>query len=638
MNKSDEKQFKPYIPADKILPEFTALSTIIGVFVVVIFGAANAYLGLKVGMTISASIPSSVIAIGIIRGVMHKNSILESNIVQTLGSIGVSIASAIVFVVPAMYMWAEEWHEPFPSFLKLFFISITGGFLGIIFMIPLRKALIVKEHETLPYPEGTACAEVLLAGEQGGASAAPVFKGFGIAAGFKLISDGLQLFPTTVSMSTNKFGLPGGGIASNILPALIGVGYICGYKISAVLLTGSALGWLVILPLLAFFGGDSVIYPGTVPINQMAPSDLWGNYLRYIGAGAVAMGGIISLAKSLPMIYSTFKKSFKSFGQKTEQIRTDQDISPIMMISIFIIMFLIIWALPVLKINLLGTVLIVIFGFLFATVSSRAVGLVGVSNSPTSGMIIAALLVITLIFKQTGIVGHEGMMTVITIGAIICVIISIAGDTSQDLKTGYLVGATPKKQQLSEMVGVVVMAAVIGFIMYLFYMAWGFGGINLPAPQATLLKLIVEGIMSGNLPWTLFLIGAFIAIIIELLGLPTLVFAVGLYLPIEVNMGVFIGGVIKLIFEKTKRSEDTKIKGVLYCSGLIAGEGIIGVLLAGFAAIPFKGGTFADFIDISSFLNFGVVGSLIGLAFLIFTIFWASKSDKKVENEEKTRV
>lgn len=634
MKPEKQTEFKPYIPADKVIPEFTVLSAVIGAFVALIFGAANAYLALKIGMTISASIPAAVISMGIIRGVLHKNSILENNIVQTIGSIGVSIATGIAFVMPALYMCSNDWGTSPPGIIYMFFISLIGGMLGMIFMVPLRKALIVKEHETLPYPEGTACAEVLMAGEKGGADSKPVFVGIGVAAGLKFVSDGIGLYPSSISLEANKFGLPNGEIGASILPALIGVGYICGFKISAFLFSGSVLGWLVLMPLIGFFGGDQVIYPGSAPINQMSPTDLWSNYIRYIGAGAVAVGGLISLIKALPIISQTFKKLFKNFGQKSESIRTDRDISSLTITIIFACMFLLMILVPDMNLGILGAVLVILFGFLFSTVSSRAVGLVGSSNSPTSGMVIASVLLISIIFKQLGFVGKEAIISIITVAAIVCEIISVSGDTSQDLKTGFLVGATPKKQQLSEIIGIVVSALSVGFIMFLFYRAWGFGNINLPAPQASLIKIIVEGVMSGNLPWALVFIGGFIAIMAEIIGIPVLPFAVGLYLPFEVNATVFVGGVVRLIFDKLNSKKLDSTKGTLYCSGLIAGEGIVGVLLAGFAIIPFNGGTLADAVNISEKFNFGVVGSIVGLLLIILSIFWFSKANKANTNEK----
>ena len=451
MNKKDE--FKPYIPADRVMPELTVTSIIMGVLLAVIFGAANAYLGLRVGMTVSASIPAAVISMGVIRIIMRKNSILESNIVQTIGSAGESLAAGAIFTMPALFLWAEEGLCSMPSLVEITLIALCGGVLGVLFMVPLRNALIVKEHQTLLYPEGTACADVLLAGEEGGANASTVFSGMGLAAVFKFIVDGLKVIPADVSAAFKSFK---GEIGMEVYPALLGVGYIVGPKIASYMFVGSVFGWLVIIPLICLFGPDTWLYPaeaGTTIAQLYAgggAAAIWSTYVKYIGAGAIATGGIISLIKSLPLIVRTFSDSMKSVkgGKNTSTARTAQDL-PMQFILVGIVaMVVIIWAVPAIPVTLLGAALIVIFGFFFATVSSRMVGLVGSSNNPVSGMAIATLLIATMAIKGSGKTGIDGMTAAIAIGSVICIIAAIAGDTSQDLKTGYLLGATPKKQQI----------------------------------------------------------------------------------------------------------------------------------------------------------------------------------------------
>ncbi|KEZ87011.1 peptide transporter [Clostridium sulfidigenes] len=630
-----EDSFKPFISAEKVVPEFTLTSIILGILLAVLFGGANAYLGLRVGMTVSASIPAAVISMGVIRVILRKDSILENNIVQTIGSAGESLAAGAIFTLPALFMWASEWGTEAPSLLEIGIIALCGGILGVLFMVPLRKALIVEEHGVLPYPEGTACAEVLLAGEQGGAKSSTVFAGLGIAALYKFIADGLKLFPSEVHYELT--GYKGSGVGIDVLPALAGVGYICGPKISAYMLSGGIVAWFVLMPLISLFGGDAVIYPGADPISAMDSFTIWSKYIRYIGAGAVAMGGILSLVKSLPLIVKTFRQAMKSYGRSNtiSDLRTEQDLPMKGILAACLIIIILMWLVPVIPVNLVGAIIIVVFGFFFATVSSRMVGLVGSSNNPVSGMAIGTLLFATIILKATGTIGQEGMTAAIAIGSIICIIAAIAGDTSQDLKTGYIIGATPKKQQIGELIGVLVSAIAIGGVLYLLNKAWGYGSTELPAPQATLMKMVVEGVMEGNLPWALVFAGAGIAIVIEILGIPVLPFAVGLYLPIHLSTPIMAGGLVRLYFDKKKNvSEEERGQvvenGILYTSGLIAGEGLVGILLAVFAIIPIGASTLGDVINISETISLGNIGGLIFFLFLIFTIFKFSASKKKI--------
>ena len=630
MNKKDE--FKPYIPADRVMPELTVTSIIMGVLLAVIFGAANAYLGLRVGMTVSASIPAAVISMGVIRIIMRKNSILESNMVQTIGSAGESLAAGAIFTMPALFLWAEEGLCSMPSLVEITLIALCGGVLGVLFMVPLRNALIVKEHQTLLYPEGTACADVLLAGEEGGANASTVFSGMGLAAVFKFIVDGLKVIPADVSAAFKSFK---GEIGMEVYPALLGVGYIVGPKIASYMFVGSVFGWLVIIPLICLFGPDTWLYPaeaGTTIAQLYAgggASAIWSTYVKYIGAGAIATGGIISLIKSLPLIVKTFSDSMKSVkgGKNTSTARTAQDL-PMQFILIGIVaMVVIIWAVPAIPVTLLGAALIVIFGFFFATVSSRMVGLVGSSNNPVSGMAIATLLIATMAIKGSGKTGIDGMTAAIAIGSVICIIAAIAGDTSQDLKTGYLLGATPKKQQIGELIGVLASGLAIGGVLYLLNAAWGYGRAEVPAPQATLMKMIVEGIMGGNLPWNLVFVGVFLALGLEILRIPVMPFAIGLYLPIYLNATIMIGGVVRMVMdarknvdEKTKEQQSTD--GTLYCAGMIAGEGLVGILLAIFAVFGIN-------TSIGESVNFGNIGGVILMVLMIASLLYFSLKKKK---------
>lgn len=636
---NEKNEFKPYIPAEKVTPEFTVTSLVMGVILAIVFGAANAYLGLRVGMTVSASIPAAVISMGVIRVIMKKNSILESNIVQTVGSAGESLAAGAIFTLPALFLWAAEGKMDKPSIIEITIIALLGGTLGVLFMVPLRNALIVKEHGVLPYPEGTACAEVLLAGEEGGANASTVFAGLGIAAGFKFIIDGLKLVPSEVSLRVKGFA---GEIGTQIYPAVMSVGFICGPRISSYMFAGGLVSWLVLIPAIVLFGTDLTLYPGTAPIGEMfatgGASAIWGSYIRYIGAGALAAGGIISLLKSLPLIVRTFRDALKSMkgSQGTGNSRTEQDLSMKVILILIAILTLLVWLVPVIPVTLVGAIIIVIFGFFFATVSSRMVGLVGSSNNPVSGMAIATLLSATIILKVTGDTGAHGMQGAIAIGSIICIVAAIAGDTSQDLKTGYLLGATPKKQQIGELIGVVASAFAIGGVLYLLDAAWRFGSEQLGAPQAMLMKMIIEGVMDNNLPWALVFIGVFLAIAVEVVGIPVLPFAIGVYLPVQLNACIMVGGLIRLAIEKMNKEQKEKESmisdGILYCSGMIAGEGLVGILLALFAVFGLD-----KAIDLSGKLNLptGVadVASLIVFALIILTVLKFSVWRKKKESK-----
>ncbi len=631
---NNKKEFKPYIPAYKVVPEFTVTALLIGILLSIVFGAANAYLGLLVGMTVSASIPAAVISMGIIRVVLRKDSILENNMVQTIGSAGESVAAGAIFTLPALFLWAGEGKIEYPSILTIFLIALFGGVLGVCFMVPLRQALIVEEHGTLPFPEGTACAEVLLAGEEGGTKAGTVFAGLGIAALYKFLADGTQLFPSEIGYAFKNY--KGSQVGMQVLPALAGVGYICGPKISSYMFAGGTLSWFVLMPLIALFGGDATIFPASVTVNELltmpdgGPSALWSNYIKYIGAGAVATGGIISLIKSLPLIIRTFRQAMASMTKKAgkhTELRTEQDLPIPVLIIVALVIAVLIWLIPTFPVNPIGAVIIVIFGFFFATVSSRMVGLIGSSNNPVSGMTIATLLFATVILKVTGTTGITGMVGAISIGGIICIVAAIAGDASQDLKTGFIVGATPKKQQIGEIIGVVASSAAIGFVLYLLNEAWGYGTEKIPAAQATMMKMLVEGIMNGELPWAMILIGVFVAIVVEILQMPVMPFAVGMYLPFSLSAGIMAGGVVRILVEKKKGTEKEKKartdRGLLFTSGMIAGEGIVGILLAIFAVVK---------IDSKIILPFQLpqIGSLVlYIALLVLLYFVCMKADKE---------
>lgn len=630
---NENTEFKPYIPAEKVTPELTVTSVIMGCILAVIFGAANAYLGLRVGMTVSASIPAAVISMGVIRVILRRNSILESNMVQTIGSAGESLAAGAIFTMPALFLWAEEGKIDMPGYLEITLIALFGGILGVLFMIPLRKALIVEEHGTLPYPEGMACAEVLLAGEEGGSNASTVFAGMGLGAAFKFIVDGLKVVPSDIVTPDIK-GYAG-QIGVEIYPALIGVGYICGPSISSYMFAGGIIAWLVLIPAVVFFGGsiDFATLGNTGLAGQTiaevyaanGASAIWSNVIKYVGAGAIATGGVISLLKSLPLIIKTFAGAMKSLKNTSggTNVRTDRDLKMPVVLGIILIVIILIWLVPSVPVSLLGAFLIAIFGFFFATVSSRMVGLIGSSNNPVSGMAIATLLISTFVLKATGNTGMAGMTGAIAIGSIICVIAAIAGDTSQDLKTGFIVGATPAKQQVGELIGVVASGFAIAGVMSLLNKAWGFGSAEIPAPQATLMKMIVEGIMDAKLPWVLVFMGVFLALALEVLRVPVMPFAIGLYLPIYLSCGIMVGGVVRLFLDKKKEAEAKKKEmisnGTLYCAGMIAGEGLVGILMAVLAIVKVGDNSIGDIIG-GLFNLSGAAGNIVGLIVLALMI------------------
>jgi putative OPT family oligopeptide transporter len=620
--------------------EFTWLSVILGVVIGIVFAAANAYLGLKVGMTISASIPAAVISMGIIRGILKRNSILENNIVQTIGSSGEAIAAGVIFTIPAFFIWHID-----ISLFKIFILSLIGGSLGILFMIPLRRYLIVREHKNLPYPEGTACAEVLKAGEEGGVKAKTVFWGLGLGAFYKLLVDkkGFGLWNESPGWDLSFFKKA--YIGFDALPALLGVGFIIGPRIASYMLVGGILGWLVLIPLIAIVGADLLkpLSPSTeLLISQMSPSQIWNFYIRYIGAGAVACGGIISLIKAFPTIIESFKMGIKEikFGKNSKGSsdgkngipRTEKDLSMKFVLYMTIGIIILISILPQIPVKLIGAIFITIFSFFFVTVSSRLVGLVGSSSNPASGMTIATLLGTSLIFLSLGWTDTSGMIAAMTVGAVVCIAICSAGDISQDLKTGYLVGATPYYQQISEFIGLIAAALFIGLTLNILKPDILSG--ELLAPQANLMAMVVQGVLRQELPWAFVLCGIFAALIVEILGIQSLPFAVGLYLPLSLSTPIMMGALVKAFVEgKSEEANKNKVeKGILFGSGLIAGEGLVGILLALMVTLSTSCGmTFLEK------LNIGNEGAWMGsvsnvISFMIYVVlafyfFYYSRKD-----------
>ena len=648
MNNVNSTVHKPYVPASIVQRDFNIKTVLLGIILGALFGSANAYLGLKVGLTISTAIPLAVISVAILKllkPVFGPSTILECNISQTTGSASSSLASGIIFTVPALYIWVSELNldkSQEPSLLQLTLLAACGGVLGVLFMIPLRRFLIVKEHQYLPYPEGTASAEVLIAASEGGSSAKSIFMGLGIGAFFKGLISLLYLWPSKIKIPIpflNK-----GLIGIKTYPALLGVGYILGRRIASIMVGGGIVSWLVIIPFIAWKFGDQAIAPrvldylqskgveGVSLINQLTPDQIWEGYIRIIGAGAVAAAGILTVIKSIPTMIQSLKigmKELRSSASALNQgkLRTEQDLSiKYVLVGVTLVMLAITFIPGIIGkdttilMRFSSSIAIIFFAFCFVTVSSRIVGLIGVSSNPTSGMAIVTILGAGLIFLILGWTDLSGKFTALTIGTIVCIAASIAGDISQDLKAGYLLGATPRKQQISEILGAIGSAFFVCLAVYYLGQAYGFGSEELAAPQATLMKTVLDGVLNANLNWLLVGIGAIFAVAAMFFKIPPLPFAVGMYLPLSTMTPVFIGGMLRHFIEKKygkdkKKVEKGKDEGILMGSGFIAGEGLMGVVIAIFAVIL---GRSPNFLEIHypekwmgmvvSSLVFGILG------------------------------
>jgi len=727
-------EFQPFIPPDQHPPELSFRALLLGSIFGIIFGAVTVYVGLRAGLTVAASIPISVLSISILRA-FGRASILENNIVQTTGNAGQSIASGVIFTLPALVFLGFEL-----EYARIFMLALIGGWLGVLFMIPLRRQLIVKEHGALPYPEGTACADVLIAGEKGGSLASRVFLGLGLGALYTLFQNDniFKAWPGTPEFQPDFGGsahiLKGASIKADATPEYLGVGYIIGPRVAGVIFAGGVFSWLVLMPLVYFFGKSlpNPVYPGTIPIAQMGPSQLWSTYIRPMGAGAVAAAGLITLLKTVPTIWNALTAGFKNMrggdAEAAKPIRTENDLSMTVVLlgslALVVITFLFLQFKPVpgayvgWAANLAASLLVVVFGFLFVTVSSRIVGLVGSSASPVSGMTIATLMATAAIFLVQGWTAPAFGALAITIGGVVCIAASNSGDTSQDLKTGYIVGSTPWKQQVALMIGVVVSTVIIGFTLnvmnngleqfraapqpwdlnathpgvaiqtsshlpekfpviaadkstsehtkteytvlnavgsaeladgkYLYSpetgrieVQWiqGIGSEKAAAPQARLMATVINGILSRKLPWGLVMVGVFLVIAVELLGIRSLSFAVGAYLSIGTTLAIFCGGVVRWLVEQAAAREgevdeaESEISpGSLYASGLIAAGGIVGLLgvaLKGYETTVGKG----DILNFPhTFLdNMGV--SVIAFLLLAYSLYYFARKPLKKPSE-----
>ncbi|PYR15870.1 MAG: oligopeptide transporter, OPT family [Acidobacteria bacterium] len=642
--------FQPYVSPTESPAEFTAKAILIGVLFGLLFGASTVYLGLRAGLTVSASIPIAVLAISVLKK-LGGSTILENNIVQTIGSAGESVAGGVVFTIPALIFLTPDGPAYF-NYYQISMLAFAGGILGVLMMVPLRRAIIVKEHGVLPYPEGAACADVLIAGERGGKLASMVFGGVGVGALWKALSWVFNVFLTELDYSTPRTSqFPNATLNVDISPEYMGVGYVIGPRIAATMFAGGVLSWLVLLPLLSILGSYiPVPFPPIHPnfannpatgrpftIAEMSAAQLWSAYIRYIGAGAVLAAGLLTLGRTLPTIVASAREGLKDFGAGAggrAVLRTERDTPTAVVIagSLLLAIFLAVAPKMPTQGNFLAAILVIVFGFLFVTVSSRITGLIGTSSNPISGMTIATLILTCLMFVALGWTGNAYGPVAICVGAVVCIAAANAGGTSQDLKTGYLVGATPIYQQIGLIIGVVTSAGVIGMTTLYLHRVFGIGTPAVPAPQATLMATIIKGLLSQNLPWGLVLVGVFISVTLELCGIRSLSFAVGSYLPIATTAPIFAGGLVRAFVErKTGAAAASEVgAGTLFSSGLIAGGSLCGILYAvlvgtGNIAAPQAIG------NLVPFLRDGTSGYIASaLLFLALAVILARAAQKKV--------
>jgi len=618
----------PYIPASEAMPEITAASLILGSLFTMLFGAANTYLGLKVGLTISASIPGAILATGILKGILRRNNILEANIIQSIGAMGESIAGGLIYTLPAIIIWGMPL-----DLITITTVALLGSLLGILFVVPLRRFLTVEEHGSLVYPEGMAAAEILVTGSIGGTGLRTVITGLAGGGMYKLFSGGFRLWaedPEWVikPMQNTIFGV-------NVLASLLGVGYIVGIEAALYMFAGSVVAWLGLIPLIKYVGSGLTepLFPAAGLIKDLGAWQIWSSYIRYVGAGAVATGGFIGLAKSAPTIINSFRSAISGFGSRTTVgKRTEKDVPLTWIVAGAILVFLLAWLLPVIRIGAIGALMVIVFSFFFAVVSARIVGIVGVSNNPVSGMTIASLLIITSIFRMLGFVGSSGMVSAIIAGAIVCVAISAAGGAGQNMKTNYIIGGTPKYVQIGMYIGVIAAASLVGLVILLLNSIYGMGNEDLAAPQATLMSMVVKGVLTGQLPWALVMIGVIFGLMCELAGIPVLTFALGLYLPIHLSGSIVAGGIIRVLIDKKFSKDEEQLKqqterGVLLSSGLVAGDALMGIVIAAFAGLGINiaiGKTYAP----------AITGNPItaSIAFLMLA-FWVYRFAAKVNKD-----
>ncbi len=612
-------EHKPFISADQNIPEFTLKAVLFGSLFGILFGASTVYLALKAGLSVSASIPIAVLSISLLK-YFGRPTILENNIVQTIGSAGESVAAGVAFTIPALLFLSPGANgESYFQYMQIMTLASVGGILGILFMVPLRRSLIVGEHGTLPYPEGTACAEVLIAGEKGGSMAKLVFQGVGLGIVYNGLMKVFALWKEAPAFVTSKTAtLPCASVALEPTAEYLGVGYILGPKVGGIMVSGGVISWMVLIPMLALIVPEAKVI---ADLHALGRSDEWiaskmsvnnaprlyyEAYVRYIGAGAVTMAGIITLIKTAPTIWRAIRESIAAMSKKaggaTTVKRTERDI-PIWVVGAGSLALVgVLTVLPVLpgdfKGKLVMAVLILVFGFLFVTVSSRIVGIIGTSSNPISGMTIATLLGTALVFLSMGMTGDINQPIALSVGAIVCIAAANAGATSQDLKTGFLVGATPIRQQIGLVIGVIASVLAIGWTMKILDsgmappgMVHGIGTDKLPAPQATLMATVIKGVLSQNLPWGYIMVGAAMSLAVFLCGVSPLAWAVGAYLPIATTFTIFLGGLLRGLVDKLRKNktESDVSPGMLMATGLVAGGSLLGVVVGGLGGVDHKG-------------------------------------------------
>lgn len=613
------EDYIPFVPTTEVMPEATGYSIIMGFIFAIVFAAANTYLGLKVGLTISAGIPGAILGTGLLKSIFKRNSILEANYVASLAAVGESIAGGIIFVLPAIILIGFDL-----SLITVVLVTIIGGIMGVYFITPVRKYLIVQEHGNLVYPESMAQSEVLVNANQGGQGFKSVLKGLGVGLGYKIMSGGLGLWNETASYTIVAY--QGAMIGIDTLASLLGVGFIVGTGTSILMFAGSVIAWLGLIPLIKFFGvyANTPIFPSTMLISEMSATEIWSNYIKYIGAGAVAMGGFISLARSLPTIFTSFKEAMGGFGKgESSQNRINEEAPIIWVLVAAIFGFLLTWLIPSISAGPIGAILAVLFSFFFSVVSARMVGVIGASNNPVSGMTIATLLVVASVYKAMGATGSEGMRMALLTAGIVCVATAVAGGVAQSLKATYVIGGSPKKIQHGMFVALAIASFMAGATVLLLHNAYGIGSREVTAPQATLMRLIVEGIMTGQLPWTLVIIGAIIALFCALASLPILPVALGIYLPISLNSAIFFGGIIRKLVEIRFKNDESNLdgaveRGTLIASGLVAGDALTGILIGVFAALNIKIDFLAGIIPNEGLKNLVSLGIFLVLAIWLY--------------------
>lgn len=615
------EDYIPFIPTDEAMPEFSVYSIVMGAVFAMIFAAANTYLGLKVGLTIAAGIPGAILATGIFKGLFKRNNILESNMVASIAAVGESIAGGIIYILPAIILWGLDLRIS-----TIVIVTLLGGLIGIFFVTPLRKFLIVEEHGKLVYPESMAAAEVLVSGSEGGSGFKMVLTGLFIGGGYKLASGGFALWSERPEWTITPY--QGAVFGIDTLASLLGVGFIVGAQSASYMFGGAVVAWFGLIPLIKYIGGGltAPLFPSTVLISEMGASDIWSRYIRYIGAGAVAAGGFISLGKSAPTIIKSFKAAMAGIGKNTsDKVNRINEEPPIVwVIGAAILVFILSWILPQVNAGIIGALMIIIFSFFFAVVSARMVGIIGASNNPVSGMTIATLLFVTTVLRFTGNVGQKGMVMSVAVAGVICVAIAVAGGTAQSLKTTFIIGGSPKKVQIGMYIGLIFGAVVSGAVLLMLNNTYGIGSEAVPAPQATLMSMVIDGVMTGELPWVLVFVGVAISVFAEVSGLPVLPVALGLYLPIHLSTGILVGGIIRTLVEKKFKNDEPAMKerverGILISSGLVAGDALMGIVVAGLATLG---------IDVAFGMNFSALtqnsffstGIFVVLAIVIYKL------------------